>query len=66
MKITRTDPFTGQENILDINVTKDELNAWKHEGKLIQEAMPNLTPSEREFIKTGITADSWNSMMPET
>jgi hypothetical protein len=29
---------------------------------LIQEAMPNLTPDEREFIKTGITNDEWDMM----
>ena len=25
----------------------------------IQEAMPHLTPDEREFIMTGITAEEW-------
>ena len=61
MKITRTDPFTGQVNTLDIDVTQDQIDAWKA-GKLIQDAMPLITSSEREFIKTGITEKSWNSM----
>ena len=28
----------------------------------IQDAMPNLTPDEREFIKTGITPKEWDEM----
>jgi hypothetical protein len=58
MKITRRDPFTGKTNTLDIAVTEEQLISW-HSGTLIQNAMPNLTPDEREFIKTGITAESW-------
>ena len=65
MKITRIDPFTGQTNSLDINVSEEELNQWRFGGKLIQDAMPNITPSEREFIKTGITEESWNAMVGE-
>lgn len=26
---------------------------------LIQEAMPNISADDREFIKTGITTDEW-------
>ena len=65
MKIIRIDPFTGQTNSLDINVSEEELNQWRFGGKLIQDAMPNITPSEREFIKTGITEESWNAMVGE-
>ena len=65
MKITRIDPFTGQTNSLDINVSEEELNQWRFGGKLIQDAMTNITPSEREFIKTGITEESWNAMVGE-
>lgn len=60
MEITRTSPFTGIETTYEIEVTPEQLLDWKN-GKLIQEAMPNLTPDEREFIKTGITPEDWEN-----
>jgi hypothetical protein len=32
---------------------------------LIQEAMPNLSADDREFIMTGITPEEWNSAFPD-
>lgn len=58
MLITRTSPFTGITNTLEINVTEEQLKNW-HSGELIQNAMPHLTPDEREFIMTGITSEEW-------
>jgi hypothetical protein len=31
---------------------------WEN-GTLIQLAMPNLTPDQREFIMTGVTSEEW-------
>lgn len=59
MKITRISPFTGKEHTFDLNVTAEQIFRWQ-KGELIQNAMPQLTPDEREFIKTGITPDEWN------
>jgi hypothetical protein len=64
MLITRTSPFSGATNSLEINVTQEQLDIWKA-GTLIQNAMPNLTADEREFIKTGITAAEWNALNEE-
>lgn len=61
MKITRTCPFTGNVNTLEINVTQEQLNSWEN-GELIQNAMPNLSSDEREFIKTGITSEQWENL----
>ena len=58
MLVKKQDPFTGKLNTFEINVTQDQLDAWKA-GTFIQEAMPNLSPEEREFIMTGIVPDSW-------
>ena len=46
---------------MEIDVTPDQLWHWDH-GVPIQDAMPNLTPDEREFIKTGITPKEWDEM----
>lgn len=59
MMITRQSMFTGNVHSIDIDVTEEQLAAWQN-GQLIQRAMPNLEPWEREFIKTGVTEEEWN------
>jgi|TARA_R110000744_G_scaffold53524_1_gene114229 hypothetical protein len=59
MIFTRTNPFNGEVNTLDIQVTDSQLQNYAN-GALIQVAFPQLSADEREFIKTGITADSWD------
>ena len=61
MKITRTNPFNGEVNTLDIAVTDAQIEYYAA-GALIQDAFPNLSADDREFIKTGITAESWDAM----
>lgn len=61
MTITRTNPLTGKINFLSLDITEEQIHSW-HNGELIQEAMPNLTTDEREFIMTGITPDSWSKL----
>lgn len=58
MKITRTSPFSGITHTIDIPCTEDQLQRWSN-GTHIQNAMPNLTPDEREFLMTGITKEEW-------
>ena len=58
MKITKMSPFSGVSHTLDIPVTEEQLQKWSN-GMLIQNAMPNLTSDEREFLMTGITASEW-------
>lgn len=61
MKITRTSPVSGVTRTLEIAVTQAQLNSW-NSGALIQNAMPNLSADDREFIMTGITPDEWEAM----
>jgi len=63
MMITRKSPFSGKVNVMDINVTKAQLDSWK-KGQKIQDAMPNVSAEEREFIKTGITPLEWAKAFP--
>ena len=60
MLITRTSPFSGNTNVMEIDVTQEQIALWES-GVLIQNAMPNLSADEREFIKTGITPAEWDS-----
>jgi hypothetical protein len=59
MHITRTSILTGKTRTKDIEVSSTALDAWQNGDFLIQEAMPHLSPSDREFIMTGITDDEW-------
>jgi hypothetical protein len=61
VKITKISPISGNENTREINVTPEQLTTWQM-GALIQNAMPNVSAEDREFIMTGITPDEWESM----
>ena len=60
MLIIRRSGLTGNISTMDIDVTQEQINDWEG-GSLIQDAMPDLTPEEREFIMTGITQEEWES-----
>ena len=58
MKIQRISPITYKLHEMDLPITDDQLSRW-HSGTLIQDAFPQLSVDDREFLKTGITADEW-------
>lgn len=62
MLITKVSMFSGVAHTLDIPVTQEQLDDWRG-GTLIQNAMPNLSPDDREFLMTGMTPDEWEEMM---
>lgn len=49
---------------MDIPVTYDQLGAWSS-GTLIQQAMPDLTPEEREFLISGLMPGEFEAMWGE-
>jgi hypothetical protein len=65
MKVTRTSAFTGITRTLDLPITAEQVVAYYDKGVLLQNAFPNLTPDEREFIKTGVTAEEWACVFGE-
>ena len=62
MLITRQSQWSGIIRTLDIPVTYDQLYEWQQRGAMIQNAMPNLTADQREFLMTGVTAEEWKEM----
>ena len=64
MLITRTSNVSGVTRTLDLPITQDQLNAWLN-GALIQDAFPNLSDNEREFILSGISGEEWNQLFQE-
>jgi len=62
MKIARTSQVSGITRTKDLDVTGAQL-ALFYEGQTpIQDCFPNLSADDREFIKTGITADEWGTL----
>lgn len=60
MKITRKSILSGIEHTLEIPVTQEQFDLWKS-GVLIQDAMPNVSAEDREFIMTGITKEEFDN-----
>jgi len=58
--VTQRSPFSGQNHTRVLNMTPTQYDAWI-DGALIQNALPNLTPGEREFLMTGITDEEWDN-----
>ena len=61
MDITRTCPLTQKTNTMVMDVTPEQISRWEA-GELIQDVMPDLTRDEREFIKSGVTPETWKEM----
>lgn len=64
MLITKKSMVTGNTTTKDIDVSVQQLDAWQN-GLLIQDAMPQVSAPDREFIKTGITNEEWNNLFKE-
>ena len=63
--LSRECPFCHKEHKITLDMSDaefyDGIDALRH-GALIQQAFPTLSPSEREFLKTGICDDCWDSL----
>jgi hypothetical protein len=61
MIITRKSVFTGITRSIDLPVTEAQVEEYNR-GAYIQNAFPNLTAGEREFIKSGVTDEEWEAV----
>jgi hypothetical protein len=61
MKITRISKISGVQKTLEIPCTPAQYADWLG-GTLIQNAMPNLSPADREFVMNGITQEEWDEI----
>lgn len=64
MMVTRTSIFSGKERTIELPLYPEQIYAWKA-GRPIQEAMPQLTDDQREFLMTGATPKEWESLKEE-
>ncbi len=64
MELTRMSLFTGKVSTREIDCTKDQLfDYYNNNDKCIQDAFPNLSVDDREFIMTGCSPEEWNSLL---
>ena len=61
LKIEKRHPFTGEYNTLNLDITIDQFNDWQS-GTLIQQAMPNLSAEEREFLISGLLPGDYDKL----
>lgn len=63
MEITRTSMYSGIQRTMDLKIAESEMRRWEEEPYiLIQDCFPNISADDREFIKSGITAEEWDEM----
>lgn len=53
---------TGKE--YSVTVTKEGLRRYLDENVAIQDAFPNLSTDDREFLMTGYSPEGWNIAFP--
>ena len=67
-KVTRTSMISGITRTREIDIDpqqyEDGMILWRG-GLLIQDAFPELSQADCEFIKTGITDGEWDEIMSE-
>lgn len=61
MLVTRKSMVSGVVRTLDLPITEEQVNNYSN-GMLLQDAFPNLSKSDREFYKSGITDEEWQSI----
>lgn len=61
MIVKNKSQISGKDYVMDLDITIEQIEAY-YKGALVQDAFPNLSPAEREFIKTGITPGEWDQV----
>ena len=66
--LVKQSTLTGIENSMEISLTPTEYKEWARleAGRtrpLVQDAFPQLSDDEKEFLITGITPEEWEKYM---
>jgi hypothetical protein len=57
--------FGGEWNEAVLDITQDQWNEWQSGRQLIQNALPHLNNSQREFLMSGATEGEWTKLWAE-
>ena len=66
MIVVNRSTYSNKIHSMNMDISEAELLRWC-EGVprlKIQDAFPNLTPDEREFLMTGIIQEEWDTLFP--
>jgi hypothetical protein len=59
--VIHTTPMFGRNEMV-LDITKEQLQEWASSGRLVQDAFPNLSAGEREFLTSGCTPEQWKQL----
>ena len=65
LQVSKRSVASGELNTMVLDFTMPQYMDWKG-GMLIQNAMPQLSADEREFLMTGMTPAEWNEMFAQS
>lgn len=65
MLYTKRSELTGRVNQMELPVTPEQIREWQVSRTLIQNAFPQLTPDQREFLLTGSTQQEWDDLFKD-
>lgn len=52
----------GRHTTRSIPTPRERILAWLVSGDLVQRALPELTPDERELLISGVSSDAWEAL----
>jgi len=65
MIITNKSKVSGKIRSMDLPVTAEQMIRYNTGRFTLQDCFPNLSADDREFIKSGITAEEWEEVFGE-
>jgi len=57
--------FSGKMHVAKLPISREQWDAWSISRRLIQDALPHLSRSEREFLMSGATPTEWDNAFKE-
>lgn len=59
-------PVPGIERSREMRVDApwEEILRWRRSGALVQDALPDLSPEQAEFLVSGLTPEEWAILFP--
>lgn len=65
LTVVKRSAFSGTMNEMELPITLDRLERWEQSGQLVQDAFPDLTADQREFLISGMLPDEWDDAYGE-
>lgn len=63
LRVTKTSPLSKKDSTMDLPITAGQWTDFMR-GVLVQNALPDLSNAEREFVLTGHTQEDWDKLFP--